>query len=136
MSYPNPAAQAARSKYVSNAVDAMSPGRVIVALYDRMLLDLERAAQALAEGAHETVHDCLVHAQAILAELHDSLDCERWPAGRALGDIYLFVYNELITANVEKDAARITSCRKLITPLRDAWVQAAGIVPTGAGGNA
>ncbi len=121
-----------RSRYVSNSVDTMSPGRLIVALYDRLLLDLDRAEHATTASDVAGAHENLIHAQAIIMQLLESLDLERWPAGRALADIYLFVYHELVAANVEKDGARVGSCRTLLTPLRDAWFDAAGIVPSGA----
>jgi flagellar protein FliS len=73
-----------RSKYVTDAVDTMSPGRMIVALYDRLLLDLDRAHAALEQHDPARAHECLVHAQAILHELHDALDHDRWPAARSL----------------------------------------------------
>ncbi len=109
----------------------MSPGRVVVALYDRFLLDLERAETAI--SAHDIVgaHDCLIHAQDIVTELRNSLDLQQWPGGRALADLYAFVYDQLVAANVEKSATRVVTCRELMTPLRETWVQAAGIVASG-----
>jgi flagellar protein FliS len=124
---------AMRARYVESTVEVMSPGRMIVALYDRLLLDLERAHAAITANEHSTSHECLIHAQTIVAELHDSLDVEQWPAGQHLASLYLFVYNELVSANLEKDAKRVESCRTLIVPLRDAWRQAAGIVQSGSG---
>ena len=124
---------AMRAKYVESTVEVMSPGRMIVALYDRLLLDLERAHTAIKASEHTTSHECLIHAQTIVAELHDSLDVEQWPAGQHLASLYLFVYNELVTANLEKDAKRVAACRGLIIPLRDAWREAAGIVQSGSG---
>jgi flagellar secretion chaperone FliS len=110
-----------RAAYVSNSVDTMSPGHMIVALYDRLTVDLERAQQAIVDSDPSTAHECLLHAQSIVSELHDSLDTEQWPAGRNLKDIYVFLLFELVNANVEKDAARVASCHSLIVPLRDAW---------------
>jgi len=120
-----------RSKYASDSIETMSPGRMIIALYDRFLLDLDRALNAIAAQDPIGVHEALVHAQAIVAQLHDSLDVSQWPAAIGLADIYRFVYGELVTANVEKRAGRIESCRSIVTPLRDAWREAAGIVPSG-----
>ena len=40
--------ESARNKYQSDSVHTMSPGQLIVALYDRVLLDLDRALTALA----------------------------------------------------------------------------------------
>ena len=121
-----------RAAYVSNSVDTMSPGRMIVALYERLALDLVRAQQAIEAADPATAHDCLLHAQAIVSELHDSLDTEQWPAARRLKDIYVFLLFELVTANVEKDASRVAACHELVLPLRDAWHEVAGIVPSGA----
>src|SRR6478672_7046249 len=106
-------AAAMRARYVESTVEVMSPGRMIVALYDRLLLDLERAHKAIVAGEHATTHECLIHAQTIVAELHDSLDVAQWPAGEHLASLYLFVYNELVSANLDKDAKRVASCRDL-----------------------
>jgi flagellar protein FliS len=123
-----------RAAYVSNSVDTMSPARMIVAIYERLVVDLERAEQAIVANDPATAHECLLHAQAIVSELHDSLDAGHWPAARALKDIYVFLLFELVGANVDKDAARVVACRNLVAPLRDAWREASGIVPTAATG--
>jgi flagellar secretion chaperone FliS len=122
-----------RAAYVSNSIDAMSPARMIVALYERLALDLVRAEQAIGASDPATAHECLLHAQSIVSELHDSLDVEQWPAARSLKDIYVFLLFELVAANVDKDAARVASCHELVIPLRDAWIEAAGIVPAAGG---
>ena len=122
-----------RAAYVSNSVDSMSPGHMIVALYDRLAVDLERAQQAIGAADPSTAHECLLHAQSIVSELHDSLDVDRWPAGRGLKDIYVFVLFELIGANVDKDAARVAACQALVAPLRDAWSAALGAAANPAG---
>ena len=122
-----------RAAYVSSSIDTMSPARMIVALYERLALDLVRAEQAIVACAPATAHECLLHAQSIVSELHDSLDVEQWPAARNLKDIYVFLLFELVAANVDKDAAKVASCHELVVPLRDAWIEAAGIVPSAGG---
>jgi len=125
-----------RAAYVSNSIETMSPGRMIVALYERLTLDLERAERAIVAADPSVAHECLLHAQEIVSELHDSLDAERWPAGRNLKDVYVFLLFELIAANVDKDATRVASCHALVVPLRDAWKAAAGLTahPDGSAG--
>jgi flagellar protein FliS len=130
-----PSSNRMRSQYVNAAVETMSPGRQIVALYDRLLLDLERAQDAIVASDPAVCHECLLHAQSIVATLHDALDIVRWPAGKNLADLYLFVHGELVQANLAKDPERVASCRTLIEPLRDAWREAAGIVPSAASGS-
>jgi flagellar protein FliS len=125
-----------RAAYVSSSVDTMSPARMIVALYERLAVDLVRAQRAIAESDPATAHECLLHAQAIVTELHDSLDAEHWPAARSLKDVYVFLLFELVAANVEKNGDRVAACHSLVVPLRDAWNEAAGIVPSVAPGGA
>jgi flagellin-specific chaperone FliS len=38
-----------------------------------------------------------------------------------------------VSANVEKDAARVESCRALVAPLREAWHEVSGVVPSSSG---
>ena len=51
------------------------------------------------------------------------------PRRAACKDIYVFLLFELVGANVDKDAARVATCRELVVPLRDAWTEAAGHRP-------
>jgi flagellar protein FliS len=118
----------ARSKYVSDSVTTMSPGQMIVALYDRMLLDIERATTAI--NGHDVfgAHTALVHAQEIVDELLVSLDVKTWSGAASLAALYRHVKGELVLANVNKDVAPLRACKDLLIPLRDAWREAAGIV--------
>jgi flagellar secretion chaperone FliS len=125
----------ARNKYVNDSVQTMSPGRMIVALYDRLLLDLDRAVAAIEARDMFGAHSALMHAQQIVDELYTSLDVKTWPGGSQLLALYRSIAEQLILANVKKDAARIRDCRDQLAPLRDAWHEAAGIVTsTGAAG--
>ena len=73
----------------------------------------------------KAVNAQLTHAQDIVLELESSLDPSLWSGGPTLMALYRFLHNELITANVTKDAARIQICRGLVEPLATAWRQAA-----------
>jgi flagellar secretion chaperone FliS len=115
----------ARRRYVTDAITTTSPAQLLVMLYDRLLLDLVRAGEALQRGDLATTNSCLLHAQDIVLELESSLDPTAWSGGRALAELYRFVCAELITANVTKDAARIATCHRLLTPLAEAWRAAA-----------
>ena len=59
----------------------MSPGRMIVALYERLAVDLERARAGDRGVGPATAHECLLHAQSIVSELHDTLDVEQLAGG-------------------------------------------------------
>ena len=122
--------ESARNKYQSDSVHTMSPGQLIVALYDRVLLDLDRALTALAASDVYTAHTTLIHAQDIVYELLASLDLKQWPDGASLAAIYRHVQDLLVEANINKDPAPVHASREMLVPLRDAWREAAGLVPS------
>ena len=100
---------------------------VVVMLYDRLALDLVRARDGLIEGNLHAVHENLVHAQDIVSELHAALDPSKWDAAEQLGELYQFIFDQLVLANVRKDPEIVIACIGLVEPLRDAWWQIAGL---------
>jgi flagellar protein FliS len=116
---------AARAAYTRDAVSTASPARLLVMLYDRLVRDLVSAEGAIADGDTGKASSELIHAQQIIMELRTSLDVTAWDGAAGLADLYGFLYSELVTANLAKDARRVAACREIVEPLRDAWRQAA-----------
>ena len=114
-----------RARYLGDSVATASPQQVLVMLYDRLALDLERAQAAVAKGSREDASEQLQHAQAIVLELLSSLQVDAWEGGPRLAALYNWLIGELVQANVKQDQNRIASCRQVVEPLRDAWRQAA-----------
>ena len=114
-----------RARYLGDTVTTASPQRLLVMLYDRLALDLERAGAALAAGDREEAGSQLQHAQEIVLELLTSLQVDAWEGGPRLAALYNWLIGELVQANVKLDTNRISSCRQVVEPLRDAWRQAA-----------
>jgi flagellar secretion chaperone FliS len=118
-------AAALRARYLGDTVATASPQQLLVMLYDRLALDLERGQTALFAGDRETANEQLQHAQDIVIELRSSLQVDVWEGGPRLAALYSWLLTELVTANVKGDANRVSSCRQVVEPLRDAWRQAA-----------
>lgn len=114
---------AATGAYADASRTTASPERLLCMVYDRLVLDLERAAEALASGA--SAHEPLRHAQDIVHELLVSLDQGVWSGGKALASVYVYLHTRLVEANVRRDPALVAECTRLVTPLRDAWHAAA-----------
>jgi len=114
-----------RNPYLVDSITTASPARLLVMLYDRLLLDLSQAETALAAGNREIASNRLTHAQDIVIELRTSLRMDAWDGAVNLAKIYGFLLGELISANVTADAAKVASCRELVEPLAEAWRQAA-----------
>lgn len=110
------------SAYTANALTTASPQKLIVLLYERLVLDLVRAEDDIRNG--RSPHQQLIHAQDIVMELLGSLKPELWSGAAGLTNLYTFLHTELVTANVRRDAAKVAACRELVEPLLDAWRQA------------
>lgn len=120
---------AARNTYARSSIDTASPDRLLVMLYDRLVRDLTNAEKAISERALARANAELQHAQQIVLELRTSLDVDAWSGGPDLEQLYTYVHGELVAANVEKDVERVSTCRAIIEPLRDAWQRAASWAP-------
>jgi flagellar protein FliS len=114
-----------RAAYLGQSVNTASPERLLVMLYDRLLLDIQRAAEAQRNGDFATAGQQLIHAQEIVLELTSSLRLDIWEGAQQLSSIYGFLHSELVRANVKRDAAVTESCLAIVTPLADAWREAA-----------
>ena len=114
-----------RARYMGDTVATASPQQLLVMLYDRLALDLERAEECLVAGNREAAHGQLLHAQEIVLELRGSLQVDVWEGGPRLAALYSWVLGELMKANLKGDVRRVRDCRKVVEPLRDAWREAA-----------
>lgn len=113
----------AAAAYKDASRTTASPERLLCMVYDRLVLDLERASEALHSGA--SAHEHLMHAQDIVHELLVSLDQKAWSGASSLAGIYVYLHTKLVEANVRRDEALVAECHRLVTPLRDAWHAAA-----------
>ncbi|MBO3740642.1 flagellar export chaperone FliS [Actinoplanes flavus] len=114
-----------RDRYLQDSINTASPAKLLMMLYDRLVLDLMQGEEALRGGDRESANNRIGHAQEIVMELHASLKLDAWDGAPGLANLYSFMLTELIGANVKQDADRVAGCRKLVEPLRDAWREAA-----------
>ena len=114
-----------RDRYLSDSVNTASPAKLLIMLYDRLVLDLAHGEEALRGGEREAAHYRLTHAQEIILELRTTLDLDAWSGAAGLASLYGWLLTELIGANIGRDADRVAACRAIVEPLRDAWREAA-----------
>lgn len=116
---------AARSLYNRDSVLSASPARLLVMLYDRLLLDLARAETAQLGEDWPLASAQLLHAQEIVSELASSLRPEVWDGGPGLLAVYTYVLTAMAQANIHRDVVKTRECITLLEPLRLAWHEAA-----------
>jgi len=123
------AGSAAREQYSRDAILSATPARLVTMLYDRLLLDLERAKEAQHAGDWATASELLLHAQAILAELMSSLKVEEWDGAGGLMALYDYAFATLVAANTHRQVERTCEGIAILEPLRQAWHEAAAALP-------
>ena len=111
-------------RYVEDGMATIPKPQLVLRLYERLQLDLDRAVEALAVVDVEAAHNALIHAQDIVHELNLALDIDRWADGRTLRSIYQHVTGLLIEANTTKNPAPVHQAAELVRPLCDAWREA------------
>lgn len=119
-----------RDAYLQDAVFSASPARLLTMLFDRLVLDLERAEKAITGGVPLEATPHLLHAQDIVTELTNTLNVEVWEGGKQLQALYLHLYSALVAANMNKSVDEIRDCRDIVEPLRQTWHEAADAVAT------
>lgn len=125
----NPAsAFQARAAYARDAILSATPAQLVVMLYDRLELDLQRAELAQLEERWLDASAPLRHAQDIVTELQLALRLDVWDDADKLFAIYTYVRNALIAANVSHSIERTREAIRLVAPLAVAWRTAAAQV--------
>ncbi|MCX6400750.1 MAG: flagellar export chaperone FliS [Propionibacteriales bacterium] len=115
----------AHAAYQSNAVATASPARLLVMLVERLVLDVERGLGAQQVADWEGAHRNLVHAQDIVLELESSLQVDKMTGGAELAALYAYLRNQLVLANIRRDAATSEEALGLARQLCDTWREAA-----------
>ena len=114
-----------RAAYMGQMVNTANPQRLLVMLYDRLVLDVQRAVEAQNNADFAAAGQQLLHAQEIVLELNSSLRHDVWEGSEKLASIYTWLHSELVRANIERDPKITEDCLAILTPLADAWRQAA-----------
>ncbi|MES1227858.1 MAG: flagellar export chaperone FliS [Armatimonadota bacterium] len=114
-------------QYRKAAVSTASPLQLVIMLYDGALRFMQQGKAAMASGDLQEHNDKLQKAQKIIAELTSCLDMDQGgEIAQNLFALYDFAYNRLVTANVEDRPDCIDQAMKVLSELRESWVQVEG----------
>jgi len=106
-----------------------SPERVILLLYDRLLVSLKRGAHCIRSKDVEGKHESLGRAKDILYELMGSLDHDRGgQLASRLASLYAFWVREITEAGRALDESRLTRVSGMVAELHGSWTQAVAAV--------
>ena len=124
---------AARNAYAAQGMATASPARLLVMLYDRLLLDLRRADAAQGREEWDEALRQLFHAQTIVLELSSTLRPELWSAGEGLLQLYGYVSRMIARATTGHDATATAKAIEVVEPLLATWREAADTLAAGEG---
>ena len=124
MAYKN-----ALSTYKEIRINTASQGQLIIMLYDEAVRQLDQALSLLEKndakkepGRIEKIGKAVVKTQEIISELMVSLDFEQGgDVAMNLFPLYTYFNRELMEANIDQDARRISIVRNFLDELRNAW---------------
>ncbi|MFP4501498.1 MAG: flagellar export chaperone FliS [Candidatus Hydrogenedentota bacterium] len=109
------------SAYTKVDIETASQGKLIVMLFNGAIKRAEEAKRQLAKGNRQEVHNNLIRAQEIIAELRGALNMKAGAIATNLDRIYEYFQHLLITANLRKQAEPIDQCVTLMNTMRDTW---------------
>ncbi len=108
--------------YKKAAVTTKDQGTLILMLYDGTIRYLKIAANKINKEDLEGAHNAISKAKAIISELMTSLNMDQsGRVGSSLKSLYVYMFNRLIDANIQKNASYIEEVCDLMSELRDGW---------------
>ncbi len=113
--------------YEKTNVHTADQRQLILMLYDGAIRFLRKANQKIDEKDVESAHNYLIRTRNIISELLATLKPEKaGEVGANLRQLYIYMFNRLVQANLSKDKEAVNEVIKLMTTLREGW---AGIKP-------
>lgn len=116
--------QAMQENYLKTQVMSASPNKLIEMLLEGAIKKIRVAKLALETGKLAQMGENLLKAQDIVMELRYSINEEiESPIPQELIQLYEYMYQRLVIANVDRDTKAMDEVQKLLTELLDAWKQ-------------
>ncbi len=110
-------------KYKQQSIMTMTPGELLLKLYDESINQLRQAVGALGQKQYDKANAALQKAQRIISHLNKTLVMD-YEISKNLEALYDFFIYKITQANIHKDAAQIEEILPMLQDLRDAYAQA------------
>jgi flagellar protein FliS len=111
------------NQYRMTSVQTANPEKLLLMLYDGLVVCLKQAKQAVEEKKMDQAHTSLIQGQDIITELMNTLNMD-YDISENLYKLYDYQRQQLIEANIKKDAEIIDQVLTFTSDLRQTWAQA------------
>lgn len=116
--------QQTNQSYLKNQVMSASPAQLISMLMAGAIKNIKLAQKAIAANNKPQTHAKIVLAQDIILELKYAVNKDvDGSIGLELINLYEYMYEQLIQANINNDSAKLTEVDTLMTDLLTTWKQ-------------
>jgi flagellar protein FliS len=108
--------------YKKSQVETSDQLTLILMLYDRVILLLDKAKKGISEKKLEEKHHSLTKARDVVFELIQSLDQDKGgEIAASLLDLYYFVVREIMDADANLNTKAIDNAKGILSELRETW---------------
>ena len=109
--------------YKNNSITYASKDQLLLMIVDGAVKFSKIAREALKEGNVRKAHENLIKTQDIFSELMISLDTNSEEWAKNIFNIYEFIKESLVKANLKKDIEELEKVIPLIEEVRDLWYE-------------
>ncbi len=113
----------AYAQYKNQSLSTLAPGELLVKLFDELIKQCRLAVIGIGKKDLQLANNSLIKSQTIVSTLAGSLDM-RFPISQNLRDMYIFFAQQLLEANMKKNAELVEPLIPLMKDLRDSFDQA------------
>jgi flagellar protein FliS len=108
--------------YKKSQVETVDQLSLVLMLYDRAILLLDKAREEISEKKYEEKHDSLTKACNIVFELMQSLDQDKGgEIAVSLSRLYGFVVREIMDADANLNIKTLDTAKTILSELRTSW---------------
>jgi flagellar protein FliS len=108
--------------YKKSQVETADQLSLILMLYDRAILLLDKGKKEISEKKHEAKHHSLAKARDIVFELIQSLDQDKGgEVAASLSRLYDFAIREILGADTNQNTKAVDNAKGILSELRDSW---------------
>lgn len=110
-------------QYEQNSITTATPEELTLMLYNGAIKFAKRAYIYIEENKISEVNTNLIKAQNIISELDGTLNMD-YEMSEGLSNLYIYIKEQLMEANIQKDIKILDEVIPLIEDMRDNWKEA------------
>ena len=107
-------------QYKEQSVDTMTPGELLLTLYDELVKRLTRAELAMDSKDYPLMETTVERSMDIVRYLSDTLD-RSYPISAELARLYEFFCYELVRVKIGRNRTELERVKRMVMELREAF---------------